>query len=512
MIQDINQWRSDLNNKVHFDNDKVLLNEAIDCYHSKSYRAGYIVAWLTIVESLRLKIKELSNTGNKQAEISLGNIIKEEDALKSNDMKIIEEALICGFVNKTEKDEIMFLWGQRCKFAHPYYMAPTAMELAHIIEKSISLALCKQILFKKEYIDDLVNDICNTHHFIKDDFTYVVDHAKQKIARIDSILHPYFFKTLFFKYSESIDKEVSKIFIRRINFYIAEILFQNKENIDKPEWRLEEQATKFVEKFALLIDNRTWPLLNRRLKDLVMEYIKSESISQLKREARLRIKHLIRKGILEEPYLSDFYSFLDQSFFRVTSEFYQSTDAQLLNRALALIETNDYYDNGYFIDFMYSEEGVNFVAALSKTDLDRIAHAIDNSAWNNCFASKNFIRSRGASEIRLFCALVKGCFNYDEEMIYINRQVLDILSHTINKTDHPLLSEAFTEIDNLTSNFNFGENSYNSWFKDLNEGLESILKTEFGNPIFRNTLVNIFDKVMEYSIAVKEKFKESPKI
>jgi len=498
MIEDIEKWRSELVTKVYFDGDKVLLNEAIDCLKSKSYRAGYIVSWLSIVESLRNKIKELSVTGNSQAENSLALIEKEEAALKSNDIKIVEEALTCGFLSKMEKEEVLFLWTQRCKFAHPYYLAPTEYELVFTIEKSISLALSKQILFKKDYIEKLISDICDTPHFIKDDYRSVVAHAKDKLSRIDPNLHSFFFKSLFYKLSEAIDKESSQFIVKRIIFYLTQIIVEAGDRSSAEEWKLEDRATKFPNRFCLLVRSETWKTFNRRIKELCLQYIKSDGDDEDKRIGRMRFKNLVKKGTLEEPFLADFYLFLNTAPFYVASELYQAADANLKSRVNEMIESTSYTENGRLIDFLYTEDGARYIDKLEPSDLKKLGGDIVYSAWRNCFASKSFIKNFAVSNEKIFYSIVEGCFYTEQNTLFLYGNIFKSILYQVQNGDDSKMEGLLARIDIRFDSVAFDHESYNSNILTTKNEIESIFETNTLKPFIEKTLRRTLDKINSY--------------
>lgn len=497
MVKDIAAWREGLLQRVHFEKDKVLLNEAINCYIGKCYRAGYIVSWLSIMESLRNKIKELAITGNVQAEISLKNIEKDEDALRSNDHKIIEESLNCGFITRIEKEEILFLWSQRCKFAHPYYLAPEESELIFIIEKSLSLALSKQIIFKKDYIDALIVDICDTSHFIKDDHGYVVNHAMEKLSRIDRTLHSYFFKTLFFKFSEAFDKNSAPNIVKRIDSYLMQILIENGNVVNSEGWRLEEWVTKFPDKFCLLINKETWALYNDRIKDICTEYVKSEAADELMRLSRRRFKYLIKKGRLEDRYKKDFYEFLAGIPIEIAGEFYQSGDEDLFDRLKDLICSSGYYENEVFFGFLYTHEGKEFLSALDDEGQEDMAQWIIMSAARNSYAAMDFIRSN-FDNIDLFCHLIKACFYVDPNSIEFFKQMFDAMQSRMEHSfDDKLMEKVFEQIRDKILKAEFFDKVYLNGLATAKKSLEQKLATEIERPYVKQTLEVMLAKVNE---------------
>ncbi len=88
--------------------DKDNFDDLIKCYQNDLLRAGFVMAWLMLVESLKRKIVDLSDKEVKVAKKEYEEIKKIEDAMRSNDEVILKAALNCDLITVEElskKDE-----------------------------------------------------------------------------------------------------------------------------------------------------------------------------------------------------------------------------------------------------------------------------------------------------------------------------------------------------------------------------------------------------------------------
>lgn len=65
------KWIDELSKRIIDQDDKPLFEEATNCFLSGYNRAAYIMLWLTLIESLKRKIKRFSDIGDSGAEDAL---------------------------------------------------------------------------------------------------------------------------------------------------------------------------------------------------------------------------------------------------------------------------------------------------------------------------------------------------------------------------------------------------------------------------------------------------------
>jgi len=206
-------WILGLRDKIIEEDDKVLFDEATGCFLSGHLRASYIMSWISIVESLKRRIKLFSNIGDKRATESLEIIEDLEDKNASVDKKIYKEAKSCGIIDSSDFSTVNYLWEQRCLFAHPYTKHPEIDEVKHVIQQSIKLVLGKELLYNREFLTDLSNNIADKPFFLPSDLEVIKDHAIRTISRIPETLHPFFFKHYYLRLARLLQMKKNKMSI-----------------------------------------------------------------------------------------------------------------------------------------------------------------------------------------------------------------------------------------------------------------------------------------------------------
>ena len=94
--------------------DKVLFEEASQCFLNGQLRAAFIMTWISIIESLKRKIFILSNLGDTRATKAIQKIEAAENDKLSADKLIFEESKFCGIIDNADYSKVAFLWEQRC--------------------------------------------------------------------------------------------------------------------------------------------------------------------------------------------------------------------------------------------------------------------------------------------------------------------------------------------------------------------------------------------------------------
>lgn len=137
------KWLTDLKTQIIDEKDSKNFDDIIKCYQDGLLRAGFLMAWLMLVESLKRKIVELADKGVKVAASELKTITTTEDAMHSNDEVIWKGALKCELITKEEDSVLEMLWKKRCIMSHPYMPEVNESDFRYMVEKT-GLHLVKQ--------------------------------------------------------------------------------------------------------------------------------------------------------------------------------------------------------------------------------------------------------------------------------------------------------------------------------------------------------------------------------
>jgi hypothetical protein len=381
----------ELENKILNETDKILFYESVKCLESKTYRAGYILAWISIVESLKRKITDLANTGDKQTQESLKKIENLEKNEKSADIQIITEALNVSLVEIDDHKKLQFFWGQRCLFAHPYEKAPTEDELIFIIRQSVDITLSRKLEFKKNYIDELVNNLINKSHFLPNDNNAIESYAKKILPRISKNLHSYFFKVLIAKIGELKDEETKKVFLKRLRFFTVHLLKHTNQKLSDNKWRMEDLALNHTFEFVLgTCDSRVWKKLPTRVRSLILEYIIQDQTTREQFIALRILSRIYKKNLFTKKNESKFESLISGINILESSEFYKN-ESVLANRIIEEFDSGDFYRQQDAIRVLKSDFGQEFQESLNPLKCIDIGRRITTAAEYGCFEAKDVI-------------------------------------------------------------------------------------------------------------------------
>lgn len=383
----------ELESKILNDTDKILFYESVKCLESKTFRAGYILAWISIVESLKRKITDLANTGDKQTQESLKKIENLEKNEKSADIQIITEALNVSLVEIDDHKKLHFFWGQRCLFAHPYEKAPTEDELIFIIRQSVDITLSRKLEFKKNYIDELVNNLINKSHFLPNDNNAIESYAKKILPRISKNLHSYFFKVLVAKIGELKDEETKKVFLKRLRFFTVHLLKYTDQKLSDNKWRMEDLALNHTFEFVLgTCDSRVWKKLPTRVRSLILEYIIQDQSTREHFIALRILSRIYKKNLFTKKNESKFESLISEINVLESSEFYKN-ESVLANRIIEEFDSGDFYRQQDAIRVLKSDFGQEFQESLNPIRCIDIGRRLTNAAEYGCFEAKDVMQN-----------------------------------------------------------------------------------------------------------------------
>lgn len=100
--------------RILFDEDKPLFQEALKAAQQGLFRSAYIMIWLSCAESLKRRFNEASTRGDTKASTIVRSIEKEEKDYKSIDCKLLAEAKSYGFITESEHLSLFTIYKYRC--------------------------------------------------------------------------------------------------------------------------------------------------------------------------------------------------------------------------------------------------------------------------------------------------------------------------------------------------------------------------------------------------------------
>lgn len=165
---------------INNDIDKVLIEEAVAIANNGYYRAAYIMAWLSCVESLKRRFNEAGKRDHNAGRINK-QIESLENSHKSVDSLIIDKAKEYGFITDIEHTKLSHIYNLRCVFAHPYNQKPNSEELHNAISNITEIVLSQPITFREGYINEILKKLTSEVTFL-DDYAPAIESYVEDIA------------------------------------------------------------------------------------------------------------------------------------------------------------------------------------------------------------------------------------------------------------------------------------------------------------------------------------------
>lgn len=271
-----------LKDKIEKADDVVLFAEIELCYKNNLYRAGYLLAWIILIESLKRKIIELSDLDDKRGKSERLKIESMEKSHYSVDVQILVSAKDCEIISDFEYTTLNSLWQQRCLFAHPYMQKVEAVDFVYIINKLVDITLSKPLSYTKNMIDDFLDSISKSPHIIPNLTKEKSAYIQKKIILIQQKHYPYFFKSLFFCLSKDFDaNNVNLASFWRL--FILEFFLRNDININDPSFGIEKQLIDFpIICWIIFCDPTAWQKLSNIYQETLFRFYESLEVPDTK--------------------------------------------------------------------------------------------------------------------------------------------------------------------------------------------------------------------------------------
>ena len=109
----MDNWLIELKGHIIDKRDAENFDDIISCYQNGLLRAGFLMAWLMLIESLKRKIVELADKEVKVAVNELKSITSVEDAMHSNDEVIWKTALKCELITNEDDSVLEILYKEK---------------------------------------------------------------------------------------------------------------------------------------------------------------------------------------------------------------------------------------------------------------------------------------------------------------------------------------------------------------------------------------------------------------
>jgi len=388
-MEDI-EWLDKLKSQIIEARDKENFDDLIKCYQNNLLRAGFVMAWLMLVESLKRKIVALADKEVKVAKEALSTIEGTEKAMHSNDEVIWKGAAKCDLITKEEESVIELLWKKRCIMSHPYMPNVKEIDLRYMLENLVSISLAKTVMWSQTMIQDFFDDIKNSVFIIPNTDEGRREYANNILTLIPKKNWPFFWKTLFFEYSISIGtgKRKQTAFMKLL---AAMFITMPDVDINDPKFTLEKQLKGYCAVCWRVFSTRsTWKKLNKEYQGQLFRFLednKNESNKVLEYASRL-VKKI---DDLDEENLNCYNACLKEYDVFDVERYYVNKDDFLDRVYEEKISGWQFGEHGQFVEWMKSmtEEKIS---DYTSEQIRRLGSFMQLSCWNGTFKAQDFVR------------------------------------------------------------------------------------------------------------------------
>ena len=433
------KWLEELKTKIVNPKDADNFKDIIMCYENGLLRAGFLTAWLMLIESLKRKVTELDANDVKAAKVELAKIKQVEDSMQSNDEVIRKAALACELISKEESQVLGLLWSKRCIMSHPYLPEVKESDFRYMVENLVEITLGRELMWSQTMIDEYFNSLKNSTFIIPDTLTEKKDEADKVLALIPPKNYPYFWKTVFYEFSTALGNSTRK---HHLMLRVLAMKFVEKEDVDitDPQYTLAIQIKKYCQVcWGIFYLRKTWDKLNDELQGQMFRFLREN-----KKEAEpilyLVVNLIERHDGLKKEHIRCYYAALRKYDVADMERYYVDKEEFLKVLYEEKIMTKNFNDQGDFIDMLSSMDEKN-KEKYSPAQLTKIGRWVETCCYLGTFKALKFVLKE--SVLSRDADFAKGIalegLTDDEGNLYLTKRhlqyVLPVLHHTKDKMD-----------------------------------------------------------------------------
>ncbi|GHB64229.1 hypothetical protein [Persicitalea jodogahamensis] len=478
--------------------DYKIFEEALQCYIHGLHRACYIMIWISIIESLKRKLFQLANLNHNLANLSVTKIEGFESNGKSTDILILDQALACGLISKEEKDKLSYIWTQRCICAHPYNTTPTNSEIIHAIELGIAITLGKDLTFDKGMIDEVIDSITNYPYFITNDVNSIRQYTNNTLIKIPKFRYQYTFNQIQIKIINLLKQtNYDSWILFKLSNISSSILFLEGYNLKNDPWNMEKEAKLYpFECWIGFTNEKTWPMLPERVKDILINYLSPDSFAG-NTHLKSAISSIFNSKSISISHSKIIESILDKSAFVNVCDIYNNNE-KLSDRILYLLDHTNFYEQNDAINFLKTEKGVNFINSNSEKSNIKIGILLGRSAIENNFeASILLTYMQNFNFIEKFKINIFTGFFIDGSLRLSLNSNKNLLKHLpiLNKYSDDFIVPVFENIEKYIADTDSDAICYQLY--TFNDFKSKVLKEQSFNVALKECIANLLVDIEE---------------
>lgn len=220
--------------------DRPLFEEAVICFEAGALRASYIMAWISVAESLRTRFSAMAQRGDGHA----GKVTKELERLEkqnqATDLHLLDQAKVLGLVTYEQHDKLSHLRGMRNRYAHPTGRGPTEQETLAALEIAVDAVLSQPTLLRHGYADYQLAALFGEPHWLPDDEQAVRENAADVSRRLHPIAAPRLLEGLIEGYEQVFGDPERDTIRRRAGWFLGGFLAEARPDLSEPRWNILE--------------------------------------------------------------------------------------------------------------------------------------------------------------------------------------------------------------------------------------------------------------------------------
>lgn len=385
------QWIIDLKAKIEDAKDAQNFDDIIKCYQNGLLRAGYLLAWLMLVESLKRRIVTLADKEVKVAIQQLEEINKVENQMRSNDEVIWKSAAKCDLLSKEDENVVELLWNKRCIMSHPYMPEVKESDFRYMVENLVSLSLAKKLEWSKTMIEDFISSFKNNLHLIPDDVIEKRELADQVLALVPKRLYPFYWKTVSFEYSQGLEEGKRKA-VQMLQVMAMMFVRKVGEDINETKYGLEAMIRDHcVTCWCIFYADKIWPCLEEKYQGQMFRFL-VDNREEGKKVLNCAYSLLKRKNDIDKKYVDCYYKALGQCDVLDIERYYLDKDVWLDRLYEEKISKWQFDDQKEFIGMLSSMEERE-LNAFSAAQQEKIGCYVQMCCYNDTFKAQDFVKS-----------------------------------------------------------------------------------------------------------------------
>ena len=254
--------------------DSPLFEEGVICFEAGALRASYIMAWISVAESLRTRFSTMAQRGDGQAGKIVRRVEKLEMDNQATDLHLLDQAKVLGLVTDEQHDKLSHLRRMRNRYAHPTGRGPTKQETLAALEIAVDAVLSQPTLLRHGYADYQLAALFGELHWLPDDEQAVRENAAGVARRLHPIAAPRLLEGLVEGYESVFGDPDRDVVRRRAGWFIGGFLEETRPDLSKPRWKIVDLVLQRPVAASLMLGtSEAFDLLPKQARGMVLGHL-----------------------------------------------------------------------------------------------------------------------------------------------------------------------------------------------------------------------------------------------